>query len=228
MRWRGTSTDTANLPADARSLHDRLLEIKAGIVQYVRPENQRTNERSIAVLQASGAAKRILAVGEKAPEFTLEDQNLKQVSSAELLKNGKLVVLFFRGRWCPFCIAQLEDLRERVAAIKAKGANIVAISPQTPKHNSFLADQHKLNFPVLSDPQNETAHAFRVSYKPPDEQVALWKASFVDLEFLNGDSSGELPMPATFVIAQDGRILYAHASDDYTNRPELNDALASL
>ena len=228
MRWRGTSTDSASLPADVRSLHDRLLEIKAGIAQYVRPENQAVNERSVTALKASGAAGKILSVGEKASEFTLEDQNFRKVSSADLLKSGKLVVLFFRGRWCPFCIAQLEDLRERAAAINAKGASVVAISPQTPKHNSFLADQHKLNFPVLSDPHNATARAFRVAYKPTDEQLALYKSSMVNLEFLNGDSSGELPMPATFVIARDGTVVYSHATADYTDRPDLSEALSAL
>jgi peroxiredoxin len=225
MRWRGTSTDTANLPADVRSLHDRLLEIKAGIAQYVRPENQATTERSIAALKASGAPERILNVGEKAPEFTLEDQNFRKVSSAELLKSGKLLVMFFRGRWCPFCIAQLENLRETMPQVAAQNISVVAISPQTPKHNSFLADQHKLNFPVLSDPHNQTAHAFRVAYKPTDEQLALYKSSMVNLELLNGDSSGELPMPATFLIGEDGTIVYAHASADHTQRPELSEAL---
>lgn len=228
MRWRGTSTDTANLPAAARSLRDRLLDIKAGIAQYGRPENQATNERAVAALKASGAINNILQPGDKAPSFELEDQNQRTVSSAELLQQGKLMVLFFRGRWCPFCIAQLEDLRDHLAAIKAKEASVVAISPQSPKHNSFLVDQHKLNFPVLSDSGNKTAHAFRIAYKPTDEQLALFKASFVNLEFLNGDSSGELPMPATFTIAQDGRILYSQASDDYTDRPELSLALSHL
>jgi peroxiredoxin len=228
MRWRGTSTDASNSATSQLSLRDRLLEIKAGIAEYVRPENQATSEHSIAALKASGTAQQILRLGERAPEFTLEDQNFRRLSSAELRKNAKLVVLFFRGRWCPFCIAQLEDLRESLPHFTAKGASVVAISPQTPKHNSFLADQHKLSFPVLSDPRNETAHAFRVAYKPTDGQLALWKSSFVNLELLNGDASGELPMPATFVMAQDGTILYSHASDDYTDRPELSEALSAL
>src|SRR5438105_13493141 len=97
MRWRGTSTDTAQQPADSRALRDRLTEIRAGIAQYVRPENQAINERALAELKAAGVEKNVLKVGDTAPTFRLSDQHGREVSSAELVTRGPLVINFFRG-----------------------------------------------------------------------------------------------------------------------------------
>src|SRR5204863_5470274 len=106
MKWRGTSTDTAEQGADARLLRDKLTDIKAGIAQYVRPENQAVNLRTVTELEERGVTARALKAGDKAPSFVLSDQNGRQVSSADLLAQGPLIVSFFRGRWCPFCVAE--------------------------------------------------------------------------------------------------------------------------
>src|SRR4030081_865672 len=103
MKWRGISTEQEGVRPGV-SLEQRLMEIKAGIAQYVRPENQAVNERATAELKASGIADRILSVGAKAPEFTLPDQNGRLVVLSELLAHGRVVIDFYRGRWCPFCV----------------------------------------------------------------------------------------------------------------------------
>src|SRR5438270_2802613 len=103
MKWRGLSTERDGARPGV-ALAQRLMEIKAGIAQYVRPENQAINERAVAQLEESGMAEHILPVGAKAPKFTQLDQAGKPVSSAELLSQGKLVIDFYRGRWCPFCV----------------------------------------------------------------------------------------------------------------------------
>lgn len=201
------------------------MEIRAGIVQYVRPENQAINERAIVELEASGIADRILPGGAKAPEFTLPDQNGKMVSSAELLAKGKLIIDFYRGRWCPFCVTELETYRDMYDEIKASGASLVAISPQTVKHSAFTADQHKLRFPVLSDAGNKVARQFGLVYRVPAYQEQLFRSVFINLPLTNGDESWELPLPATYVIGQDGSVLFAEAFADYTKRPELGELL---
>jgi peroxiredoxin len=105
---------------------------------------------------------------------------------------------------------------------------LVAISPQTPKHNAFTSDQHKLRFPVLSDPGNQVARQFGLVYAVPAEQKKLYKSVFINLPLTNGDESWELPLPATYVIGADGRVWYAKAYADYTQRPEIGDVLAVL
>lgn len=220
MKWRGISVDSAQQPPPPRSLAERLLEVRAGIAQYVRPESQQINERTIQWLRASGIADQPLKVGDDAPAFELTDQNGKIIRGADLLAAGPLVISFFRGRWCPFCVAELEAWRDALPRLSVAGASLVAISPQKVQHNAFTADQHELRFPVLSDPGNAIAKQFGIAYRVPAEQEQLYRRSFVNLPHLNGDDSWELPLAATFAIASNGKITYAHVQADYRERSE--------
>jgi peroxiredoxin len=142
------------------------------------------------------------------------------VTSETLLGHGNAILCFFRGRWCPFDVAQLEAMNEVVPQIQAAGASLVAISPQT-QHQAFLMhDQHKLRFPLLSDTRNKVARQFGLVYRVPDYQQQVYRRSFVNLPFANGDDSWELPVPATYVVGKDGRIVYARVDVDYRQRPE--------
>jgi peroxiredoxin len=221
MKWRGLSTEASDSARLGVSLADRLLEIKAGIAEYVRPDNQAINQRAIAEIAATGIAEQILAVGQPAPTFALTNHNGETVRSSELLIKGKLVISFFRGRWCPFCVTELEAWREVYPQLEAAGVGLVAVSPQTPKHNAFTADQHKLRFPLLSDPENAVARQFGLVYCVPEYQQKLYRSVFINLPLTNGDQSWELPLPATYVIGQDGTVLFAEASANYMERPEI-------
>ena len=97
---------------------------------------------------------------------------------------------------------------------------MAAISPQTVKQSFFMADQHRLRFPLLSDAGNQVARQFRLIYRVPDEQEAIYRRAFVNLPFTNGDESWELPIPATYILDRDSTVLYASADEDYTERPE--------
>ena len=114
------------------------------------------------------------------------------------------------------------------AEIAAAGASLLAVSPQTEKQAFFMHDQHKLAFPLLVDTHNELARKFGLVYRVPEEQQALYSRTFVNLPFANGDSSWELPIPATFVIDRDGSILFAAANEDYTDRPEPIEILSAV
>jgi len=107
-----------------------------------------------------------------------------------------------------------------VPRIEQAGASLVAISPQTVQQSFFMADQHKLRFPLLSDAGNRVARQFGLVYRVPEGQQAIYRRCFVNLPFANGDDSWELPIPATFILDRDGTVLYASASEDYTERPE--------
>jgi len=162
----------------------------------------------------------ILPVGATAPAFELPDHNGKVVSSSELLSKGKLVLCFIRGRWCPFCVGQMEAMNLVVPKIEQAGATLVTISPQTVKQSFFMHDQHKLRFPLLSDASNKVARQFGLTYRVPALQESVYRRAFVNLPFTNGDESWELPIPATYILDPDGTILYASANEDYTQRPE--------
>ena len=145
------------------------------------------------------------------------------VSSSHLLDKGKLVLCFIRGRWCPFCVGQLEAMNLVLPQIEQAGATLVAISPQTVKQTFFMHDQHKLRFAMLSDAANKVARQFGLTYRVPTAQEAVYRRAFVNLPFTNGDQSWELPIPATYILDRDGTVLYAAANEDYMERPEPSD-----
>ena len=226
MKWR--SLDESSSAVDIRPLREILLERQTQLTKYVLPETQSVHVRVVQQLQEQRIVDRALKVGAHAPQFQLPDHRGETISSAELLSHGPLVVSFFRGRWCPFCVAQLEAMSFILPAIKSAGASLVAISPQSVKQSFFMVDQHKLGFPLLSDSGNKIATGFGLTYSVPEEQRAIYKRAFVNLPFVNEDASWTLPIPATFVLDRQGIITYMSANEDYTQRPEPADILRAL
>jgi peroxiredoxin len=226
MKWR--SLEESRPGADARSLRDIFAERKTLIAQYVPREVQAIHEQVIGELREKEIAQRILAPGAKAPSFELTDHNGKAVSSAGLLKTGRLVICFFRGRWCPFCVGQLEAMNGVLSQIHDAGAELVAISPQTVQQSFFMADQHGLGFALLSDAGNLIARQFDLAYCVPDYQQSIYRRAFINLPFINGDESWQLPIPAVYVVDRDGTVLFAAANPDYKERPEPQEILEQL
>lgn len=226
MKWRSLEESAANV--DLRRLREILAERKELIAKYVPAETQAIHARAVAELKERRIAANALSAGAEAPAFQLQDHDGGLISSAELLNKGRLVICFIRGRWCPFCVGQVEAMNLIAPQIERAGASLVAISPQTVQQSFFMHDQHKLRFLLLSDAGNQVARQFGLVYRVPDYQQAVYQRAFVNLPLANGDTSWELPVPATFVVGQDGKISYAFANEDYTERPEPMDILAAL
>jgi peroxiredoxin len=226
MKWR--SLQESKPLSETRPLREIFAQRRESIAQYVPAEVQAVHTRAVAGLKAQGLSARALKVGAVSPSFELLDHNGKMVSSADLLAKGRAVLIFVRGRWCPFCVAQMEAMSLIAAEINAAGATLIAVSPQTAKQAFFMHDQHKLAFPLLVDAHNQLARQFGLVYRAPDEQQALYSRTFVNLPFANGDSSWELPIPATFVIDRDRTVLFASASEDYEDRPEPMEIVSRL
>lgn len=207
-----------------------IANVKAGNTPYkIPPEVFRTMERATAELVASGLAKKALKVGDKAPGFALLDSDGKLVSSASLLAQGPLVVTFYRGVWCPYCNMELQALEAVLPALNAAGANLVAISPQKAVNSRKSQRENKLTLRILGDPGNELAALYGLRFSLPDYLIDLYKNTLGnDLAAVNGDDIWTLPMPARFIIGQDGVILYAEVNPNYTHRPEPADLLPFL
>jgi peroxiredoxin len=218
MKWRSLEESTAG--ADVRPLREIYAERKELIAKYVPAETQAVHSQVVEELKARKLAAGILPVGAPAPAFELADHDGKIVRSSDLLGRGRLVVCFLRGRWCPFCVGQMEAMNLVVTFIEQAGATVVAISPQTVKQSYFMHDQYKLRFPLLSDAGNKVARQFGLTYRVPAAQEAVYRRAFVNLPFTNGDDSWELPIPATFIVGRDGTVVYGSANEDYTERPE--------
>jgi peroxiredoxin len=221
MKWR--SLEESALSTEIRPLRNIFAERKELIAKYVPAETQAVHAQAVTELKTQNIAANILPVGANAPQFELQDHNGKPISSISLLQRGRLVVCFIRGRWCPFCVGQMEAMNLILPQIEQTGATFVTISPQTVKQSYFMHDQHKLRFPLLSDAGNQVARQFGLVYRVPAAQEAVYRRAFVNLPFTNGDESWELPIPATYIIDRDGTILYASANEDYTERPEPSD-----
>jgi peroxiredoxin len=226
MKWR--SLEESSPGTDTRRLREIYAERKELIAKYVPAETQAIHAQAVAELKQRNLAANILPVSEKVPSFELQDHNGKVIRSSDLLADGRLVLCFIRGRWCPFCVGQMEAMNLIVPQLEQAGAVLAAISPQTVKQSFFMHDQHKLRFPLVSDAGNKVARQFGLTYRVPAAQEAIYRRAFVNLPFTNGDDSWELPIPATFIVDRDGTILYSSANEDYTDRPEPTDILNSL
>ena len=216
------------------SLQDKLDAFKANFESGGPPYNVPTSvhepmRRATAELIASGAVLNALKVGDGAPSFELPDINDRPKSSAAFLDDGPLVVTFYRGFWCPYCNLDLEALQDALSSIEERGARLVAISPQTVLNNGRTVRATKLSFPILSDRGNEVAASYGLRFTLPDYLITLYRDGFKnDLAVANGDASWTLPMPARFVIDQDGTIVYAEVNPDYTKRPDPSELLPVL
>lgn len=176
--------------------------------------------RSVDELIASGAPDRALKVGDVAPAFTLPDPDGNPVSSAALLGKGALVISFYRGIWCPFCNFELTALEQTRPQIEARGGRVVAISQQLAPNSRKSQRQNGLRFPILSDRDGEVAAQFNLRWTLPEYLRVAHRTLGADLPQFNGEDSWTLPMPARYVVAQDGTIAYAEVNGDYTRRPE--------
>jgi peroxiredoxin len=226
MKWR--SLEESGPRADVRRLRDIYAERKDLIAKYVPAETQAVHAQAVAELKQQNHRANILPTGAKMPQFELQDHDGRLIRSSDLLAKSRLVLCFIRGRWCPFCVGQVEAMNLIVPQIGEAGATLAAISPQTVKQSYFMHDQHKLTFPLLSDTGNKVARQVRLTYRVPARQEALYRRAFVNLPLANGDDSWELPIPATYIIDRDGAIFYASANEDYTDRPEPSDLLNIL
>lgn len=202
------------------SLQDQLDEITTNTRKLVQADRLAVGERAVAELFATGIEERILPLGATAAAFALNDSNGRMVRSEDLLALGPLVVKFFRGRWCPYCMTELETWRDLYGRLREQGALMVVIGPQTERQSDFMVGHHGLPFPVLSDPGNKVAEQFGLVYTVPEYYRAYYKSILVNIPFVNGDDSWRLPLPATYVIARDRKVVFAEAHADFRVRPE--------
>jgi peroxiredoxin len=172
------------------------------------------------IVTAEDAAVSALKAGARMPAFELKDAFGRAVSSAELMKKGSLVVVFYRGSWCPFCNAYLHKLQTRLADINAAGGTLVAISVETPDASMAVAKKNELNFTVLSDPNLDTARKFGIVYQMPAETDEKYRKMGLDVAKHNAMDRPELPLAATYVVDRKGRITYAFIETDYKKRAE--------
>ena len=218
-------------------LQDQLDRITQNTRALVQPERLAVSEKATEDLFNTGIENRILKAGAQAPVFTLEDAlTHKPVHSTDLLSLGPLVVNFFRGRWDPYCVTELEAWRDLYAGLRKYGALLVAISPQTTRQNNFTLEQHGLPYPLLSDSGAALAEQFGIAHTIPQDLRRYYQSILINIPFNNAglsyhnatEVSWRLPLPAVFVIDRTNTILFSEAHADFRVRPEPVDIFSVL
>jgi peroxiredoxin len=211
------------------SLQDKLDAFKVEFEgKKAPPEVVAVMHKATADLIASGQAARALKVGARSPIFALPNAHGELVRSADLLARGPLVLTFYRGIWCPYCNMDLQAIEATAEEIRALGASLVAISPQTAPNRRKSEKENALSFPILSDHGNSVANEFGLRFRLPEDLITVYKGFGNDLTIGNGEDSWTLPMPARYVIGTDGVIAYAEVNPDYTRRPDPSELLPVL
>lgn len=191
-------------------------------------EKHKIMQASTKQLQDIHLSGNALKVGERLPEFQLPNAQDHTVSSKDLLASGPLVISFYRGGWCPYCNMELRALQRVLEDIKAKGAQLVAISPETPDNSLTTSEKNELTFEVLSDVGNAYAKELGLVFQMPEDLQAVYHSSGLDVSKYNGNEDYELPMPATYVIDGNGEVIYAFVPEDYTYRLDPNEIIQVL
>jgi len=208
-------------------LADALNERKQAFAAKAPAETQRSYNDAVEALRATGILDRAKQVGEAAPTFTLPSALGEEVSLEALLAEGPVVLLWYRGGWCPYCNITLHAWSEQTDALDRLGATLVAISPETPDNSLTTVERNDLPFEVLSDVDNATARAYGTLFEVPDEVWSVYEDKLNIGAYYDHDRP-ELPLATTYVIAQDGTIAWAFLDADYRNRAEPRDVLRAL
>ncbi len=223
-----TSSTQSNIEmTEATPLQSQLDDKKAQWAANANETTARIYDEGIQEVADSGVLVNMLQVGDTAPDFMLPGADGQDISLSGLLEKGPVILVFYRGEWCPYCNLTLAEWQSHLEEIETLNATLVAISPQLPDFSLLTKEQQNLAFPVLSDVGNLVADAFGITTQVTPEILEIWKGR-IDLEAHNGDGSGKLPLPATYIIRPDRTIAFADAHADYRVRAEPDVAIEVL
>ncbi len=168
-----------------------------------------------------------LQTGTPAPDFTATDQRGKKQHLKTLAEKGTVVLFFYRGQWCPYCNKQIKQLEDSLQLLTAKGATILAVSPEIQENIAKTIAKTKASFPVLHDAQLKIMKAYDVAYDVDPETIERYKKFKIDFNAVNGSNGAKLPVPAVYII-KNGVISYRFFNEDYTKRPSVRELAEQL
>ncbi|MGK7932367.1 MAG: peroxiredoxin-like family protein [Microcystaceae cyanobacterium] len=176
----------------------------------------------------SGIAEKSVNLGDTMPNFSLPNAVGKSIDLQDLLTQGTVIISFYRGGWCPYCNLELRFLQQYLPQFQALGANLVAISPETPDNSLSTTEKNELTFEVLSDVGNQFAKTLGLVFTLPDALQPIYQDFGIDLSAYNGDDTFELPIPTTYVVTSNSKVVQAFIEPDYTKRLDPESIIATL
>jgi len=230
---------TSLSPADAerlRSAFQRCRDMEGTLNEQLRayadasrevfPAYGEAVDRLVVRLNGNGGGETAPRPGDAMPPFMLPDESGRLVSLSALLESGPVAVMFFRGHWCPYCRLNMRAVAQAGARIKAMGARVVAIMPETQQFTEYLKDEANAPFPILTDLDNGYALSLNLAIWLGTEIQQL--LSYQDMAKFHGNDGWMLPIPAVFVVGRDGIVKARFVDPDFRKRMEIDDLLAAL
>ncbi len=183
---------------------------------------------SLAFAQAETVYPEGLKVGDTAPDFSARDQEGKTINLKQALQKGPVVMLFYRGQWCPYCNKQVSRFSDSLSMLTAKGVSVLAIAPETAENVKKTIEKTKSTFPVLEDQGLAIMKMYKVNFEVDEKTITKYKGYGIDFDKANGSNGANLPVPATYIIGTDGKIKYVFFNTDYRKRASVMDILSNL
>ena len=184
--------------------------------------------KSIKDLKTKNIEEKSIKLGAIMPDFSLPNAKNEIIHSKEILKSGKMIIAFYRGSWCPYCNLELKALQENLSKINDKKVSLVAISPQSPDNSLTVIEKHNLTFEVLTDKDNTFAKQLGIVFELQDFVLPFYNALGINLSSFNKNDDTSLPIPAVFVVNENGIIIYKFADANYMNRIDIDELLNTL
>ena len=183
---------------------------------------------SLAFAQAETVYPEGLKVGDTAPDFSAKDQEGKTINLKKVLQKGPVIMLFYRGQWCPYCNKQMSRFSDSLFMLTAKGASVLAITPETAENVKKTIEKTKSTFPVVEDQGLAIMKMYKVNFAVDEKTITKYKGYGIDFDKANGANGANLPVPATYIIGKDGKVKYVFFNTDYRKRASVLEILNSL
>ncbi|EPZ49244.1 redoxin [Bacteriovorax sp. BAL6_X] len=205
------------------ALQDRLDERRENANKKRTAEVTKVMDEALQHLKDSGIVEESIKKGTKVPSFNIGGKDI-----SEYYKDGSIIISFYRGSWCPYCMIQLKEYQKYYREIQKKGAKLIVLAPDTKKEIAKTKRNHKLEFPIFSDVDNQIAKKFGLAFKLEERLKEVYAKFGIDIQKNQNSEKYELPLPGTYIVNKDGKIIYAFADADYTKRADPKDLLKYL
>lgn len=210
------------------TLTEQLQELAEGSAKRHPGKSQDIMRKAIDELVNNSILENAYKTGDTIPEIELPNATNNIINVNNILTENRVVLAFYRGGWCPYCNLELKALQDILPEIEAKGAKLIAISPETPNNTLNTQEKNSLSFEVLSDVNNRIAKSLNLTFKLPEELLSLYKTFGINLDENQGNMNQELPIAATYIIEKTGTISYHFLQEDYKLRADPSDILKAL
>ncbi|UKB83282.1 AhpC/TSA family protein [Chryseobacterium sp. MEBOG06] len=210
------------------TLSMQIEKLNSELFPQLTQETLKVFGQSIQDLKTKSIEQKSIQIGEKIPEFSLPNAYGEMIDSSEILKKHKMILVFYRGGWCPYCNLELNFLQKNLPGISNKNTVLVAISPQSPGHSLTMAERNKLEFEVLTDFNNAFAEKLGIVFQLQDFVIPCYQDLGINLSDYNKNENNTLPVPAIFVVDKDRVVTYKFLDANYMNRVDMEKLLQAL